>query len=65
MLDVLHGGTKEGAQHLENTTKQVVPIGRAADPDEVAAAVLYLCGATYVTGANIMINGGLSIGPNL
>jgi len=51
--------------HMEQMIKQVIPIGRAADPDEVAAAVLYLCGATYVTGANIMVDGGLSIGPSL
>lgn len=65
MLGLLHGGTEKGVHHMEQMIKQVIPIGRAADPDEVAAAVLYLCGATYVTGANIMVDGGLSIGPSL
>ncbi|ORY09576.1 hypothetical protein BCR34DRAFT_665425 [Clohesyomyces aquaticus] len=63
MLD----GDRERVPHLDQLIKEILPIGRAAEPDEVAAAVLYLCGpgATYVTGANIMIDGGLSIGPSL
>jgi NAD(P)-dependent dehydrogenase (short-subunit alcohol dehydrogenase family) len=67
MLDVLHGGTEEGKQMLNQMIKQALPIGRAADPDEVAAAILYLCGpdSAYVTGTNIMIDAGLTIGPSI
>ena len=51
---------------VDDVIKALNPIGRAADPDEVAAAILYLSGpdATYVTGANLVIDNGLSLGPN-
>jgi len=37
-----------------------IPVGRLGEPDEVAALIVYLCSddAGYVTGANIVINGG-------
>ncbi|WP_340538378.1 beta-ketoacyl-ACP reductase [Nocardioides sp. GXZ039] len=41
-----------------------VPLGRYADPDEIAAAVTWLAGdgAAYVTGAVIPVDGGLGMG---
>lgn len=62
MLD----GERERVPGVDQLISMLLPIGRAAEPDEVAAAILYLCGpsSTYVTGANIMIDGGLSIGPS-
>lgn len=38
-----------------------VPLGRVGQPEEVAAAVAYLCSveAAYVTGATLDVNGGL------
>lgn len=41
----------------------VTPMGRSADPDEVAAAIAWLCtpGAGYVTGQCIVVDGGNSI----
>ena len=38
-----------------------IPMGRLAQPDEIAGLVSYLAsdGAGYITGANISINGGL------
>ena len=38
-----------------------IPMGRLAQPDEIASLVAYLASeeASYVTGANISINGGL------
>lgn len=40
-----------------------VPLARAGTPEDVAGAVLYLCGAgaSYVTGATITVDGGLTI----
>jgi 3-oxoacyl-[acyl-carrier protein] reductase len=37
-----------------------IPIGRMADPDEIANLIVYLCSDlnTYVTGQNITIDGG-------
>lgn len=41
-----------------------VPVGRLADPGEIAAAVAFLCSipAAYVTGTNLLVDGGLTKG---
>ncbi len=46
----------------ENMIKQVVPMGRAGEPEEVASLVSFLVSeqASYITGECININGGLS-----
>jgi acetoacetyl-CoA reductase len=45
---------------LDSKVLPQIPIGRLGGPDEVAALVAYLCSdaASFVTGANIAINGG-------
>lgn len=38
-----------------------VPVGRLADPTEIAAAAVFLCSqrASYITGVNLLVDGGL------
>lgn len=46
------GGTSSGA-----------PLGRRAEPDEISPLLVYLAGegASYVTGADLLIDGGLTV----
>jgi 3-oxoacyl-[acyl-carrier protein] reductase len=51
-------------QALLETAKSV-PVGRLAEPHEIAAAVAFLCSerASYVTGVNLLVDGGLVRAP--
>lgn len=44
--------------------KMSTRLGRAAEPDEIANLILYLCSeeAAFITGANYVIDGGRSVG---
>lgn len=48
----------------QQSIRDVVPLGRFAEPDEVAAAVSFLTGndAGFITGAIVPVDGGLSMG---
>lgn len=54
-------GAPPGARYAHRARN--LPVGRAATPDEVAAAVAYLCGpdAGSITGSDLDVDGGLSI----
>jgi NAD(P)-dependent dehydrogenase (short-subunit alcohol dehydrogenase family) len=51
-----------GDDRTRSSLLQRHPIGRFGQPEEVAAAVLYLCspGATFITGVALPLDGGLA-----
>lgn len=55
---------KEGISEDEAMKKQTatIPLGRMAEPEEIAAAVAFLCSqrAAYVTGINMLVDGGVT-----
>lgn len=55
-------GTDEATELARRAA--AVPIGRLATPEEVAAAVTFLCSvrASYITGVNLVVDGGMTKG---
>ncbi len=52
------------SEELERTRDQMartIPLGRTADPDEVAAAYLFLIECGFITGQTIAVDGGVSL----
>jgi acetoacetyl-CoA reductase len=47
-------------EKVMESIKAGIPMGRLAQPEEIAAAVMYLVsdGAAYITGETINVNGG-------
>jgi len=54
---------KKSPQHIE-VLKNIVPIGRIAEPEEVAEAAVWLCtpAASYVIGHTLVVDGGATAG---
>jgi NAD(P)-dependent dehydrogenase (short-subunit alcohol dehydrogenase family) len=59
MMDRFSGGTAEGRQAVIDQE----PIGRMGQPEEIAAAVLWLCSdaASFVVGHAMVIDGGQTV----
>ena len=43
-----------------NTVGAAVPLGRMAEPEEIAAVILHVAGANYLTGRAILADGGFA-----
>ena len=61
MVDALLVGTRDPAKARERL-EHAAPLGRFAEPDEIASLVLYLASdeSRFVTGAELVIDGGLT-----
>ena len=44
--------------------KILIKNGRAGEPRDIADTVLFLAGQDYITGENIVVDGGRSLGPS-
>ncbi len=46
---------------VENNNKNRIPLGREGTPQDVAAAITMLIKNDYITGADLVIDGGLTM----
>ena len=63
-LDVPEDKRRQANQAIAGIAARAQPVKRAGRPEDVAAAVAYLASddAAFVTGASIVVDGGLTIG---
>ena len=60
MMERFSGGTAEGRERVIGQE----PVGRMGTPEEIAAAVLWLCSdaAAFVVGHALVMDGGQTLG---
>ena len=51
--------TRKIPENIKSKIVEQIPMGRFATPEEIADVVLFLCTASYITGAVIDVNGGM------
>ncbi|MDX5480963.1 MAG: SDR family oxidoreductase [Hymenobacteraceae bacterium] len=61
-FDIQAGDNEEKLEQIKQMYLSVIPQQRFADPDEAAAAILWLCSdaASYITGHTLIADGGMS-----
>ena len=62
LLEEMTGADEKGAKAIE-AIKRAVPMKRLGSPEEVAAAVAFLCSeeASFITGQTLSVSGGLTM----
>ena len=55
--EILESLAREG-RFDRAAVERAIPLGRLADPAEIAAAIIRVAGATYMTGAAVTVDGG-------
>jgi 2-hydroxycyclohexanecarboxyl-CoA dehydrogenase len=62
LLEEMTGADEQGAKAIE-AMKRAVPMKRLGTPEEVAAAVAFLCSeeASFITGQTLSVSGGLTM----
>jgi len=60
---LLEGMQREGGERLVAALERAIPLGRLADPEEVAYAVSFFVSprAAYITGQTLSVSGGLTM----
>ena len=62
LLEGIREDSPRNAKVIEAVTR-AIPLGRVAEPDDIAAAVCYFASpaASYVTGQTLSVSGGLTM----
>jgi len=55
-------GTEQQAEDMQAALISAIPLGRLGDPDEIAAAALFLASgdSSFITGIELFVDGGMS-----
>lgn len=63
MTDVARRVASEHPEYFEREILDVIPLKKAAQPDEIAKLVVWLCSdeASFMTGHNLIVDGGASL----